>query len=182
MHAHHSLVRRLVFIAALPWAASAFAAAPDAGLIRPAQLIVDRSLPKATADANSLAARRYDSFWNNGDEALARQALSPGFIDRTLPPGRAQGVEGPLQASKQFRLAVPDLHCEVRQMLVVGDRVVVHLRFTGHFTGSFKGIQGKGQAVDFIATDIYRVADGRIAENWHLEDNYTLLTQLYAIR
>ena len=32
--------------------------------------------------------------------------------------------------------------------------------------------------MDFIATDIYRVAGGRIAENWHIEDNLTLLTQL----
>ena len=30
-----------------------------------------------------------------------------------------------------------------------------------------------GQTINFIATDIYRVADGRIAENWHIEDNLT---------
>jgi len=32
--------------------------------------------------------------------------------------------------------------------------------------------------VNFIATDIYRIADGRIAENWHLEDNLTFLQQI----
>ena len=42
-------------------------------------------------------------------------------------------------------------------------------------------IGGKGQSIDFIATDIYRVADGRIAENWHLEDNLTFLQQLGVI-
>ena len=41
--------------------------------------------------------------------------------------------------------------------------------------------QGDGRAIDFIATDIYRIANGRIAENWHLEDNLTLLQQLGAI-
>jgi predicted ester cyclase len=61
---------------------------------------------------------------------------------------------------------------------VAGDRVVAHLHFRGHFSGRFAGRQGRGQPVDFIATDIYRVADGRIAENWHIEDNLTLLTQL----
>ena len=178
MHAHRSSIRRLAFIAGLSLTAPAFADASGAGLVQPGKLVIDRSLPRAIAEANALAARRYDTFWDTGDEALARQALSPRFIDRTLPPGRVQGVEGPLQASRQFRLAVPDLHCEVEQMLVVGDRVVAHLRFTGHFKGSFQGVQGKGQAVNFIATDIYRVVDGKIAENWHLEDNYTLLAQL----
>jgi predicted ester cyclase len=125
-----------------------------------------------------LAARRYDTFWTTGDETLERSALAANFIDRTLPPGRAQGVEGPLAASKRVHAAIPDVHAEVEQMIVSGDRVTAHLRFTGHFTGQFNGIQGKGQPIDFIATDIYRIADGRIAENWHLEDNLTLLQQL----
>ena len=34
---------------------------------------------------------------------------------------------------------------------------------------------------DFIATDIYRIANGRIAENCHLEDNLTLLQQVGAV-
>jgi predicted ester cyclase len=156
-------------------------AAPAAELVQPKQFIVDASLPKALADAEILAARRYGTFWNTGEEELARAALAGDFTDRTLPLGRAQGVSGPLAASIFFRAAVPDLTCEIEQMIVAGDRVVSHLHFRGHFTGRFKETQGKGQAVDFIATDIYRVSDGRIAENWHLEDNLTLLQQLRQI-
>ncbi len=63
-------------------------------------------------------------------------------------------------------------------MIVAGDRVVTHLRFRGHFTGQFGQTQGRGQTINFIATDIYRIAGGRIAENWHLEDNLTLQQQL----
>ena len=66
----------------------------------------------------------------------------------------------------------------LEQMIVAGDRVVTHLHFTGHFTGTFNGVQGNGQAVDFIATDIYRIRDGKITDNWHLEDNLTFLQQL----
>jgi predicted ester cyclase len=159
-------------------AVPAFAAVGHDSLVQPHQLTVDHSLPKAQRDAQILAARRYDTFWSTGDEALARAALAPGFTDRTLPPGRAQGIEGPLAASKFVRAAVPDLQADIEQMVVSGDRVVVHLRFHGQFTGEFKGVQGQGQNVDFIATDIYRVANGQIAENWHLEDNLTFLQQL----
>jgi predicted ester cyclase len=153
-------------------------AASGAELVQPKNLIVDASLPKEKAEAQILAARRYDSFWNTGEEALARQALAADFADRTPPPGRAPGVAGSLAASQFFRGAVPDLTCEIEQMVVAGDRVVAHLHFRGHFTGRFKETQGKGETIDFIATDIYRVADGRIAENWHIEDNLTLLKQL----
>lgn len=156
--------------------APAFAA--DENLIQPRSVIADHSLAGAQLAAQMLAGRRYDTFWNNGDAALEQVALAPDFVDRILPPGRPQGLSGPLLASTTVRAAIPDLRCEIRQMIAAGDRVVVHLHFSGHFSGRFKDVQGQGQPIDFIATDIYRVADGRIAENWHLEDNLTLLQQL----
>jgi predicted ester cyclase len=124
------------------------------------------------------AARTYAQFWNTGDPALARQALAADFVDRTLPPGRAQGPGGPVQASQAFRAAVPDLRAEATDIVAGGDRVAVRLHFTGHFTGTFDGRQGHGETVDFQAFDLYRVKDGKIAENWHLEDNLTLSRQL----
>jgi predicted ester cyclase len=156
----------------------AWTLAADTVVIEPHNLTVDHSLPRKLADAQIIAARRYDTFWDTGDEALARAALASNFIDDTLPIGRAQGIDGPLAASRFMRIAIPDLRCKIEQMIVAGDRVVTHLRFRGHFTGRFGQIQGQGQTINFIATDIYRVADGRIAENWHIEDNLTLQQQL----
>ncbi|TFW29213.1 ester cyclase [Duganella callida] len=132
----------------------------------------------AHAEPVTDAARTYAAFWNTGDAALARQALSPDFIDRTLPAGRVQGVEGPLQASAFFRTAVPDLKAEATHIVPNGDMVSVRLHFSGHFTGKFGDVQGQGQTIDFQAFDLYHVVDGRIAENWHLEDNLTLMQQL----
>ena len=135
------------------------------------------SLDKAQRTALLAPVDAFYGFWNNGSAALLAQALSPDFIDHTLPPGRPQGVTGPAMAAKGFLAAVPDLQATVAQRLVVGDRVVSHLRFTGHFTGVFMGRQGSGQAVDFIATDILRVRDGKITDNWHLEDNLGFMQQ-----
>ncbi|WP_437730621.1 ester cyclase [Sorangium sp. So ce1335] len=144
----------------------------------PRSTVVDASLSKAQADAEILAARRFYAFWNTGETRYLDAAIAPTFTDRTLPKGRPQGPPGPAFASKSFRAAVPDLSCEVEQLLVAGDRVVAHLRFRGHFTGTFGDRKGAGQAIDFIATDILRVQDGRITDNWHIEDNLTLFQQL----
>jgi predicted ester cyclase len=143
-------------------------------------LLLASLLAAGAAHADPLvdAARTYAAFWNSGDPALAQQALAPYFIDRTLPPGREQGVNGPLQASRAFRAAVPDLRAEATHIVPHGDHVSVRLHFTGHFTGRFGDTQGAGQAIDFQAFDLYHVVDGRIAENWHLEDNLTLLQQM----
>jgi hypothetical protein len=36
---------------------------------------------------------------------------------------------------------------------------------------------GNGQPIDFIATDILRVRDGKATNNWHTEDNLTFLKE-----
>jgi predicted ester cyclase len=171
-----SLIAALISDASIPADASSME------MVQPRQLIIDSGIPKEQVDAQVLAARRYDTFWNTGDEALARAALARDFMDRTLPPGSAQGIPGPLAASEFVRSAIPDLQCEVEQMIVAGDRVVTHLHFRGHFTGRFREIQGVGQKIDFIATDIYRITNGRIAENWHIEDNLTLYSSSVKLR
>ena len=133
---------------------------------------------KQQTDASILAARRFAAFWNTGDSVYAKAALAPNFNDPTLPAGRPQGTAGPLQASRTFRAAVPDLSAEISDMVVAGDRVAVHLRLKGHFTGRFGEVVGKGQVIDFQAFDLYRIHAGQIAENWHLEDNLGLLQQM----
>lgn len=176
-HRSFPITALLSFFLILTLGTSVRVQAADLDLIAADSLVVDKSLPASQRDAQILAARRYASFWNTGDAEFARQALDPDFVDRTPPAGRLPGLPGVLAASTAFRSAVPDLRCEVTQMIVAGDRVVTHLRFSGHFTGTLMGRQGQGQPIQFIATDIYRVKNGRIVENWHLEDNLSLLQQ-----
>ncbi|HEX9391132.1 MAG TPA: ester cyclase [Usitatibacteraceae bacterium] len=184
MNIHKTLGKAMIACAGVAIAAGGLSAAAQAieALPQPKSVVIDRSIPAAQREAMTLAARRYYAFWNTGEARYAQAALAPDFMDRNLPAGRPQGPDGPVFASEHFRAAVPDLRAEVEEMLVVGDRVVGRLRFSGHFTGIFgsgaAAKQGDGRAIDFIATDIYRIHNGRIAENWHLEDNLTLLQQL----
>jgi predicted ester cyclase len=171
------LIAAFAGVGAMASFAKAAEATQPAPLSMPQHLAASSSTETET-EANLLATRRYATFWNTGDPALAKLALAPTFIDHTLPHGREQGPGGPLQASRGFRTAVPDLRAEVTDMIAAGDRVSVHLHFSGHFTGQFGKVQGKGQIIDFQAFDLYRVADGRITDNWHLEDNLTLLQQM----
>ena len=126
-------------------------------------------------------AATYYGFWNNGSTALFDATVSAGYTDHTLPTGRQQGPSGLADAGAAFFAAFPDGRVKVLQQMLVGDRIVSHLRVTGTFTGSRKGMEGAGQAIDYLATDIMRVADGLIVENWHVEDHETLHRQLAAL-
>nr|WP_044735984.1 ester cyclase [Shewanella algae] len=164
---------------------SALALSAASVVARPAALATNLPVPKVLVTDGSQteaeivqAARLYAAFWNSGDPAFAREALSEHFVDRTLPSGRPQGLGGVLQASEGFRRAVPDLSAEIEHLLVADDYVTVRLRFRGHFSGQFGEQQGQGQAINFQAVDLYQVKQGRITDNWHLEDYQSLFSQM----
>jgi predicted ester cyclase len=161
---------------AMPSAAPAQADRADLG--KPELVIAAGDLSPGQRNALLSCARRFYRFWNTGDPDLLRLAISRHFVDHTLPPGREQGPEGPAAAAQTFLGAVPDLRVVVAQQIIAGDRVVSHLHFTGHFTGRFGTAVGQGQPIDFVATDILAVRDGRITDNWHIEDNLTFRQQI----
>ncbi len=167
---------RLVLLPGLILALCAPAMAADSVQIN--NIVIAGGVPAPRREATVKAVRAFYEFWNTGDTAWLKQAIAENFVDRTLPPGRPQGPEGPAFASRQFRAAVPDLKVTVEKMIVADAYVTVHMSFTGHFTGTFGQIQGKGQSILFIATDLLKLKSGRITDNWHIEDNLTLLQQM----
>jgi predicted ester cyclase len=166
----------LGLLAALALSLSAPALAADS--VKIDDLVVAATIPDAQREATLKAVRAFYEFWNTGDEALLKQAIAENFTDHTLPQGRPQGPEGPAFASRRFRAAVPDLKVALEKVIVAGDYVTVHMKFTGHFTGRFGQTQGKGQPVAFIATDLVKLENGRITDNWHIEDNLMLLQEM----
>ncbi len=141
-------------------------------------MTIDKSLLPNQVEEMKSAAQNYAAFWDTGEDVYAKKALAEDFIDLNLPEGRKQGPEGPLDASTWFRSVVPDLKAEIEEMFIVADKVILRLKFSGHFTGKMGEIEGKGQAILFSAVDMYTIEDGKIVSNWHLEDNDTLMKQL----
>lgn len=59
-----------------------------------------------------------------------------------------------------------------------GDRVVVRWTHTGTHVGEFGGIPATGKTFTIDGIDIYRVADGKLCEHWHVIDQLAMLGQL----
>ena len=127
-----------------------------------------------STDQGLEAARRFYAFWDTGEASALRRAIAPSFVDHARPPDRPQGPKGMFMTARSLRAAVPDLHCEVEELIGAGDRITARLRFRGTFTGTFGDVEGDGQPVDFIAIDVLRVRSGLITDAWHVEDGPTL--------
>jgi predicted ester cyclase len=170
------MMRKLMTAAAASVALASMQA--SAAEVKIDDLIVAKTISDAQQDTELKAAEGFYQFWNAGDESLLKAVISPNFTDHTLPSGRPQGPQGPAFASEHFRAAAPDLTVEIRKMVVADDYVTVHMEFKGHFTGTFGKAKGQGQSIDFIATDLLEIAEGHVTDNWHIEDNLTLLSQM----
>lgn len=77
-----------------------------------------------------------------------------------------------------YRVAFPDAHIALDDIIVAGDKVVTRWTATGTHEGDLMGIPATGTSIRFTGIRIFRVADGRIAEGWVNWDTFGLMRQL----
>lgn len=141
----------------------------------------DQTPPDAAEVArNERTARRFLTEVVAGrDPTIADDLLAAGFVwhwHAAAEPGAA-GIAG---YAASLRAAFPDLRLEPEAVVAEGDRVAVRWTMRGTQRGAFAGLPATGRPVATAGIDVYRFADGRIAELWSVRDDVALLAQLGA--
>ncbi len=77
--------------------------------------------------------------------------------------------------------AFPDLHVTPEDVIAEGDSVVARLTSRGTHQGEFQGIPPTGKQITLTGIEVFRIADGTIAERWGEFDFLGLLQQLGVI-
>ena len=95
-------------------------------------------------------------------------------------PHQMRGPHRWRKNTESFFSAFPDIQLEIQDIFASEDKVAVRMRFTGTHTGEFLGNQPTGKRVDYQSYELYRIADGKIAEEWICSDMLTILTQIGA--
>lgn len=92
--------------------------------------------------------------------------------------GEVVGRDAFEDAVREFLTGFPDLHLGVEDALDDGDRVAARMRITGTHEGEFFGLAPSGKKVEFEAIATFRLADGKISEEWFSADVYGLQRQI----
>jgi predicted SnoaL-like aldol condensation-catalyzing enzyme len=111
---------------------------------------------KTTPEQNkALVLQAFDTLFNKRDYDAAARFWSEGYIQHSahIAPGR----EGLFTLIKS---APSTLRYEHGLILAEGDHVIVHGRFSGH-----------GRPAAWVAADILRIEDGKLAEHWDVLQN-----------
>ncbi len=110
---------------------------------------------------------------------VLERLLTPDF--RSVNGQETKDRETLVRQLEMFWKLIPDLRWEIRDTLAEGDRLVVRSVATGSPNGPFMGLKTDGsKSFRIDAIDIHRVAGGRIAEIYHVEDWATAMRQLHA--
>ncbi|MFS4095073.1 ester cyclase [Streptomyces sp. AF1A] len=129
------------------------------------------------ANINEIAVRHFYEALSTGDSALVDEALAAAW--EAVPPLRTGGgPEGWKASIAHLRGVFDDLTVEIQHVVVDGDMVAVRTLSRGKHTGELLGVEGTGREVEFRAADFHQVADGRIVRTWHLEDYFSIATQI----
>lgn len=81
-------------------------------------------------------------------------------------------------AFTQFRVAFPDWHQELIELVGEDSTVVARFRCTGTHQGAWQGLEPTGRTMRIDEVYFFRITDNRISGLWGLEDTWTRMRQL----
>ena len=74
--------------------------------------------------------------------------------------------------------ALPDLHVTIDDLFTSDDKVAVRITIHGTHKGDLLGLAPTGRSMTWTGIDIYRVAEGKIAEGWAERDRLGMRQQV----
>jgi steroid delta-isomerase-like uncharacterized protein len=136
---------------------------------------------EAASEEENLVRRFYQEVINRGNIAAVQELVAEHFLEHTpaaLPGQPRKGPEAIIWFVPRVRLAFPDLHARIDDVLVDGDKVAARVTWTGTHTGEFLGTTPTGKGIRVTGLDVVRVADGKLVEHWGQIDVLAIMEQL----
>ena len=134
-------------------------------------------------EENKLLVRRYFQDVPHHPDACD-EIFAPSFRFHTIQHASItpQTVESNPESEKTayawLRTVWGDWTMTIDEMIAEGDRVMVQWTFNGTHQGEFNSLAPTGKPVSYSGINIFRIADGKIAEVWDIFDRLWLWQQL----
>ena len=133
---------------------------------------------KADSDIerNKALVRRFFAAIEHGDFRVFDEIVAEDYDDHLA--GQTRGRETLKRYFTGLRSAFADFRLPITNIVAEGNLVAVLNSVRGTHKGDFAGIKAKGNRIDAMAFQLYRIADGQLVEHWEIADFMTLMNQL----
>jgi len=133
-----------------------------------------------STEENKAIVRRFaEEILNDKKFDRADQILVQDYIDHAAIPGQGPGLEEAKRTKwAMWVAAVPELRVRTDDLFAEGDRVAVRWTAEGTHQGELMGVPPTGKQFQFTGLSIFRIDEGKIAEQWEGWDKLDLMRQL----
>lgn len=125
----------------------------------------------------SVVQRYWDGKWNERRIEIFDELMMPDVVYHGISE-TINGREEYKQAYLQFFNSFHDTKFEVNRLIAEGDLVMSQAKFSGINQKEFMGIPPTGKEVSIIGFTVFRLVDGKIAEEWEVIDQLGMMLQL----
>lgn len=122
--------------------------------------------PQGMEENKVLLSRLFEEALHQGNLTIVDESFSGDFVDHSTPDQLA-GPQGVKDYFVAIRTGFPNIHVSIDDLLAEGDRVVVRSTWRGTHLGGYEGLAPTGKRVTRTLIQIFRVADGKIMEEWN---------------
>jgi steroid delta-isomerase-like uncharacterized protein len=131
-------------------------------------------------DNEQLASRFFEELCNGRRAEVADEIVAQDYVSHGPQAPAAEGPEGVKARVAVYQDAL-DGHWDVQEMFSSGDRVITRWIGRGTHNGELMGAAPTGRPIAVDAMTVFRIADGKIAEEWTVWDALGLLQQVGAV-
>lgn len=139
-------------------------------------------LVPSTEDNKALVRRAVEQIWNARSVQKLEDLIAADYVGHfAVLPAPLAGREAFRQFASGYFAAFPDIVFTIDDLVAEADRVVLRWTAKGTHQGALLGHPASGKSVTVGGVWTHRVAHGRIAEQWGVNDTLSMLRQIGAL-
>jgi predicted ester cyclase len=135
---------------------------------------------KMSAENEQLVRRFFEEFCNGRRGEVADEIIAADYVSHGPQAPPAVGPDGIRERVGLYQEAVAG-HWDVQEIFSAGDRVVARWIGRGRHEGELMGVAPTGAEIAVDAISLFRIAGGKIVEEWTVWDALGLLQQVGAV-
>lgn len=133
-----------------------------------------------TVEHNKSVAKKLFDLLNEGDLDAADSLIAINYVWHDASKRLVLGLDGFKRRVRSVQNSLSGYHATIEDLLAEGDKVIVRYTAQGRHKGLFLGVAPTDKLVTYSGIFIWRLVDGKVAEEWTSWDALGILQQLRA--
>jgi len=142
-----------------------------------AELEKFRAQAKLEEQNKEIVKRYWDGKWNERRPGILDELLTSDVVNYGTSM-KIKGLEEYKQVYGMFLSALHGTHFTIEEIIAEGDKVMTWASLSGVQKGELEGIPPTGKTINISIFTVFRLVNGKIAEEWEIYDSLGMMQQV----